>query len=300
MRCYLAASIAVVLLGGPAGAAELTGTLKKIQETGELNIAYRESSIPFSYLADKQQPVGFAMDICYKIAEAVKTELRLAKLEIKLTPVTSSTRIPLMANGTTDLECGSTTNNVERQKQVWYTNSHFLTAAKYVTKVTAGIKRIADLKGKTITSTAGSTNIKQITELNAAESLGLTIIPVKDVADGFLMLETDRAVAFFNDDVVLASLVAVSKDPKLYVVSEDATSLPEPYGIMLPKDDVPFKKLADATTRALYTSPELPKLYAKWFLEPIPPKGVNLNMPMPDVVRRAFANPSDNPDPKSY
>jgi glutamate/aspartate transport system substrate-binding protein len=300
MRCYFAAFIAVLLLGMPAGAAELTGTLKKIQETGEITIAYRESSIPFSYLDDKQQPIGFAIDICLKIVEAVKAELKLAKLDVKLMPVTSSTRIPLMANGTTDLECGSTTNNAERQKQVWYTNSHFLTAAKYVTKVVSGIKQIADLKGKTVSSTAGSTNIRQITEVNAARNLGITIVPTKDVAEGFLMVETDRAVAFFNDDVILASMVAVSKDPKLYVVSDDATSLPEPYGIMLPRDDVAFKKLADATTRALYTSPEFPALYAKWFLQPIPPKGITLNLPMSDVVRRAFANPSDNPDPLSY
>ncbi|MBV8166723.1 MAG: amino acid ABC transporter substrate-binding protein [Alphaproteobacteria bacterium] len=295
---WLAAALAVVL-ALPAGAQE-SRTLKKIKETGELNIAYRESSIPFSYLDDKQQPVGFALDICYKIADAVKAELKLSKLDIKYTPVTSSTRIPLMANGTTDLECGSTTNNAERQKQVWYTNTHFLTAARYVTKIAAGIKKIDDLKGKTIASTAGSTNIKQITEVNAAKNLGITIIPTKDHAEGFLMMETDRAAAFFIDDVILASLIAVSKDPKLYVISEDATSLPEPYGIMLPKDDVPFKKLADAATKALYTSPDFPKLYAKWFEQPIPPKGVNLNMPMGAAMKKAFANPTDNPDPTSY
>jgi glutamate/aspartate transport system substrate-binding protein len=240
------------------------------------------------------------MDICAKVVEAVKAELKLGKLEVKYTPVTSSSRIPLIANGTVDIECGSTTNNAERQKQVWFTNSHFLTAAKYITKVSANINKIADLKGKTIVSTAGTTNIKQITELNAKDHLGLNIIPTKDHAEGMLTLETDRAVAFFNDDIILASFIANSKDPKLYKLSEDATSLPEPYGMIIRKDDVPFKKLVDATTKALYTSADFPKLYAKWFQSPIPPKGTNLNMAMTPAIKKAFANPTDNPDPTAY
>src|SRR5258706_660120 len=296
---YALAALAAIVFTLPASAQERR-TLTKIKETGAIAIGYREASIPFSYLDGSQQPVGFAMDICLKIADAVKAELKLAKLEIKLVPVTTAARIPLIANGTIDLECGSTTNNFERQSQVWFTKTYFLTAAKYVTKIASGIKKIDDLKGKTIASTSGSTNIKQITEVNAARNLGITIIPVKDVAEGFLMMDTDRAVAFFNDDVILASLVAVAKDPKLYVVSEDATSLPEPYSAIVPKDDVPFKKLADAATKALYTSPDFPKLYAKWFQSPIPPKSINLNVPMSETMKKAYANPTDNWDPKSY
>ncbi len=296
---YALAALAAIVFTLPASAQE-SRTLTKIKETGAIAIGFREASIPFSYLDGNQQPVGFAMDICLKIADAVKAELKLAKLEIKLVPVTTAARIPLIANGTIDLECGSTTNNFERQSQVWFTNTYFLTAAKYVTKIASGIKKIDDLKGKTIASTSGSTNIKQITEVNAARNLGITIIPVKDVAEGFLMMDTDRAVAFFNDDVILASLVAVAKDPKLYVVSEDATSLPEPYSAIVPKDDVPFKKLADAATKALYTSPDFPKLYAKWFQSPIPPKSINLNVPMSETMKKAYANPTDNWDPKSY
>ncbi|MEJ0069499.1 MAG: amino acid ABC transporter substrate-binding protein [Pseudomonadota bacterium] len=300
MTHRLAAVFAFALLAAPAGAEELTGTLKKIKETGEIAIGYRDTSIPFSYIDDNQKPIGFAMDICYKIVDAVKAELKLPKLEVKLVPVTSSTRIPLMANGTTDLECGSTTNNAERQKQVWYTNAHFLSVARYVTKVASHITKVDDFKGKTVSSTAGSTNIKQIVEYNAKHNLGITIVPTKDVAEGFLMLETDRAAAFFNDDVVLASLVAISKDPKAYVIGEDGMSLPEPYGIMVRKDDVPFKKLADATTAALYTSPEGPALYAKWFQQPIPPHGINLNLPMTSQMRKAMAQPNDSPDPSAY
>src|SRR2546421_4452263 len=155
---------AATCLGGLANAEELTGTLKKVKETGVITIGYRDSSIPFSYLDDNQKPIGFAIDICYKIVEAVQKELRLDKLKVELNPVTSSTRIPLLANGTIDLECGSTTNNAERQKQISFTNTHFLTASRYVSKKASKINSIDDLKGKSVVSTAGTTNIKQLTE----------------------------------------------------------------------------------------------------------------------------------------
>jgi glutamate/aspartate transport system substrate-binding protein len=240
------------------------------------------------------------MDICYEIVDAIKKELKLDKLEVKLNPVTSATRIPLMANGTVDLECGSTTNNAERQKQVSFTNTHFLTASRYVFKKSSGLKSIDDLKGKTVVSTAGTTNIKQLTEANVARSLGANIIPAKDHAEAFLMVETDRAVAFVMDDILLASLVAGSKSPDDYVISKDAFSKPEPYGIMLRKDDAPFKKVVDAATAALYTSGEAAKIYDKWFNQKIPPKGLNLNVPLGPELKNEFAKPSDSPDPDSY
>src|ERR1700727_2673467 len=227
------AAFAVALSAGPAMAQELTGTLKNIKDTGAITLGYRDSSIPFSYLDDNQKPVGYAMDICYKIVDAVKKELKLDKLEVKLNPVTSATRIPLMANGTVDLECGSTTNNAERQKQVSFTNTHFLTASRFVSKKANNIKSIDDLKGKSVVSTSGTTNIKQLNEANAARNLGINIIPAKDHAEAFLMVETDRAVAFVMDDILLASLVAGSKDPSAYVMSTDAFSKPESFGIML-------------------------------------------------------------------
>ena len=296
----LGAALAVAVLAAPPVDAQDGGTLKKVKETGSITLGFRESSVPFSYLDDKQQPVGFAMDICYKIVDAVKKELKLDKLEVKLNPVTSATRIPLMANGTIDLECGSTTNNVERQKQVWFTNTHFLTASRYVTKKASNINKIDDLKGKTIVSTSGTTNIKQATEANAAKNLGMTILPAKDHAEAFLMVETDRAVAFVMDDILLASLVAGSKTPAAYKISEDAFSLPEPYGIMLRKDDAAFKKVVDAATSALYKSPEGVAIYTKWFTQPIPPKGLNLNVPMSAQMKKQFATPSDSPDPAAY
>jgi glutamate/aspartate transport system substrate-binding protein len=300
-RAVLLSLAFVAALGlGPAKAEELTGTLKNIKETGAITLGFRDSSIPFSYLDDNQKPVGFAMDICNRIVEAVKNELKLDKLEVKLNPVTSSTRIPLLANGTIDLECGSTTNNAERQKQVAFTNTHFLTASRFVSKKSSNINSIDGLKGKSVVSTAGTTNIKQLTEANSARNLGINIIPAKDHAEAFLMVETDRAAAFVMDDILLASLVAGSKDPSAYVISQDAFSKPEPYGIMLRKDDIPFKKVVDTATAALYRSGEGLKLYDKWFMQKIPPKGLNLNTPIAPELKAEFAKPSDSPDPDSY
>jgi glutamate/aspartate transport system substrate-binding protein len=293
-------ALAAVLSAGPTNAEELTGTLKKIKETGAIAIGYRDSSIPFSYLDDNQKPIGFAIDICYKIVDALKQELKLDKLAIEFNPVTSSTRIPLLANGTIDLECGSTTNNAERQKQVWFTNTHFLTATRFVSKKSSNINSIDDLKGKTVVSSSGTTNIKQLTEANAARNLNINIVPAKEHAESFLMVETDRAAAVVLDDVLLASFVAGSKDPDAYVMSKDAFSKPEPYGIMLRKDDPAFKKVVDAATAALYTSAEGQKLYDKWFMQRIPPKGLNLNTPIAPELKTEFAYPSDSPDPDSY
>jgi glutamate/aspartate transport system substrate-binding protein len=282
-------ALAAALCAGPALAEELTGTLKNVKETGAITIGHRDSSIPFSYLDDNQKPIGYAMDICYKIVDAVKKELKLDKLEVKLNPVTSATRIPLMANGTVDLECGSTTNNAERQKQVWFTNTHFLTASRFVSKKSSKINSIDDLKGKSVVSTSGTTNIKQLTEANAARNLGINIIPAKDHAEAFLMVE-----------ILLASLAAGSKEPDAYVISKDAFSKPEPYGIMLRKDDTAFKKVVDAATAALYTSGEGAKIYEKWFTQKVPPKGLNLNVPLGAELKKEFAKPSDSPDPDSY
>ena len=293
-------ALAIACCAGQASGQELTGTLKNIKETGAITLGYRKSSIPFSYLDDNQKPVGYAMDICYKIVDAVKKELKLDKLEVKLNPVSSSARIPLMANGTIDLECGSTTNNADRLKQVAFTNTHFLTATRFVSKKSSKIKSIDDLKGKPVASTSGTTNIKQLTEANAARNLGINIIPAKEHAESFLLVETDRAAAAVLDDILLASFVAGSKDPDAYVISTDAFSKPEPYGIMLRKDDPAFKKVVDDATAALYTGGEGQKIYDKWFMQKIPPKGLNLNTPMAPELKKEFSKPSDSPDPDSY
>jgi len=296
----LAVGTFALCLAATACAEPLTGTLKKIKETNSITLGYRESSIPFSYLDDQQRPIGYALEICYQIVDQVKKELTLPNLEVRLNPVTSATRIPLMANGTIDLECGSTTNNEERRRQVDFTNAHFLTASKFVAKKAAGVATIDALKGKSVASTSGTTNIKQLNEFNASRKLGITILPAKDHAEGFLMVETDRATAFVMDDILLAGLVANSKNPNEYIISQDAFSLAEPYAIMLRRDDPQFKQLVDRATAAFFKSPQGPKLFRKWFQSPIPPRGVVLNVALDGVLKRAFENPSDSSDPKAY
>ena len=294
-----ASSIFMGSLNAPASAQELTGTLAKIKDSGVITLGFRDSSMPFSYLDDNQQAIGYAMDLCHRIVDAVKKELKLPALEIKLNPVTSATRIPLIANGTVDLECGSTTNNLDREKQVAFTITHFVTANRFMSKKSANLKTVEDLKGKTIVSTSGTTNIKQITEIGAQKHLDLNLIAAKDHAEAFLMVETDRAAAFVMDDIILYSLVASSKSPGDYVISADALSV-EPYGIMLRREDPAFKKVVDAEMVATYKSGAINAIYEKWFLKPIPPKGINLNVPMGASFKKVVADPTDTGDPGWY
>ncbi|MBI4206903.1 MAG: amino acid ABC transporter substrate-binding protein [Betaproteobacteria bacterium] len=286
-------------IAATAAAAELTGTLKKIKDTGSITIGHRDASIPFSYYDDKQQPVGYAIDLCLKIVDALKTELKMPKIDAKYQLVTSANRIPLMGNGTIDLECGSTTNNLDRQKQVWFTMTHFVTANRFVSKKASKLKTVEDLKGKTVASTSGTTNIKQITEINNAKKLGINIIAANGHPEAFQMVETGRAVAFVMDDILLYSLVAQARSPGDYVISSDALSV-EPYGIMLRKDDAAFKKVVDNAMRGILKGADFAKIYDKWFLKPVPPKGINLNVPMSPVFKKVVANPTDSGDPKDY
>ena len=292
------AATAVALLAGFEAAAQ-DGTLKKIKDSGSITIGHRDASIPFSYYDDRQQPVGYAVDLCMRIVDAVKSELKMPNLKVNYQLVTSANRIPLMANGTIDLECGSTTNNLERQKQVWFTITHFVTANRWVAKRAANLKALPDLKGKTIVSTAGTTNIKQITEINAQQNLGMSIISANGHPEAFQMVETGRAVAFVMDDILLYSLAAQSRSPRDYAISEVALSV-EPYGIMLRKDDAAFKKVVDAAMVDTYRSGAINAIYDKWFLKPVPPKGLNLNVPMSEPFRKVIANPTDSGDPAAY
>src|SRR5436190_12487885 len=294
---YALLAAAALAFAGTAAAQE--GTLKKIKDSGSITIGHRDASIPFSYYDDKQQPVGYAMDLCLRIADAVKTELKLPKLDVKYQLVTSANRIPLMANGTIDLECGSTTNNLARQEQVWFTITHFVTANRWVAKKSANLKTLQDLKGKTVVSTAGTTNIKGITEINAAQNLGMNIISANGHPEAFQMVETGRAAAFVMDDILLYSLAAQARNPKDYAISTDATSV-EPYGIMLRKDDTAFKKVVDAAMAQIYKSGDINKIYAKWFQKPVPPKGINLNVPMSEQFKKVVKNPTSSVDPADY
>jgi len=296
-RFTVLAALAAFAVALPAAAQE--GTLKKVKDSGSITIGHRDASLPFSYYDDKQQPIGYAMDLCAKIVDAVKAELKMPNLKTNYQLVTSANRIPLMANGTIDLECGSTTNNVARQEQVWFANTHFVTANRWISKKSAKLKSLQDLKGKTVVSTAGTTNIKQITEINAAQNLGMNIISANGHPEAFQMVETGRAVAFVMDDILLAGLAAQSRSPKDYEISSVALSV-EPYGIMVRKDDKAFKDLADRALSQVYKSGEINAIYAKWFQKPVPPKNVNLNLPMSPALKKVMANPTSSGDPKAY
>jgi glutamate/aspartate transport system substrate-binding protein len=290
---------AASLLALAATGAQAQGTLEKVKAAGSITIGHRDASIPFAYLDDKQQPIGYSMDLCAKIVDAVKAELKMPALKVMYQPVTSATRIPLLANGTIDLECGSTTNNAARQQQISYTMTSFVTANRFVSKKADNLKTLTDLKGKTVVSTSGTTNIKQITELNASMNLGLNILAAKDHAESFLMVDTGRASAFVMDDILLAGLVANSPNPGQWQVSSESLSV-EPYAIMVRKGDPAFKTVVDAAMTALMKSGQINALYAKWFQSPIPPKGINLNIPMSDALKRVIATPTDSPDPAVY
>jgi len=288
----LFALFAITLLSVPATAEELTGTLKKIKDTGVIKIGHRDASIPFSYLDDKQKPIGYGVDICRKIAAAVKTKLKMKKLKIEFVPVTSQTRIPILTGGNIDLECGSTTNSVERQKQVDYAPTYFVTGTKLIVKSNSGIKGYDDLKGKTVVYTQGTTNERAMKAYNDEKKLGINFIPAKDHAESFLAVQTGRAAAFPMDDILLYGLRASAKKPSDYKVIGEFLS-DDPYGIMMRKNDPQFKKLVDDTVTKIYKSGEINKIYHKWFQSKIPPKGINLKLPMSDKLKELIKHPSN-------
>ncbi|MFT4100855.1 MAG: transporter substrate-binding domain-containing protein [Burkholderiaceae bacterium] len=284
------AAVSVCATG--AQAQELTGTLKKIKETGEISVAYRESSVPFSYLDDKQQPVGYATELCLRVVDAVKAELKLPNLKVKMQPVTSSNRIPLLQNGTVDIECGSTTNSVERQKQVAFGPTYFVINVSAVVKKSSGIKSFADLNGKTVSSTSGTTAVPLIKQYEKSKTVDVKEIYGKDHAESFLLLVDDRVAAFVMDDILLAGQIANAKSPGDYVILDESLRT-EPYGPMLRKDDPQFKALVDKTIGDIMRSGEIEKIYSKWFTSPIPPRNVNLNFPISPALKEAFAHPND-------
>ena len=290
-------AVTATVASAPAHAAD--GRLEKIKSTGEIALGHRDTSIPFSYLDDKQQPIGYSMDICYGIIDVLKEKLEMDDIAIRYVPVTSSTRIPLVANGTVDINCGSSTNTIERQVQVDFAPTTFVTATRFVAKKSSNINKLEDLKGKTVVSTAGTSNIRWATGANESENLGMNIIPSKDHAEAFLTVDQGRAMVFFMDDILLAGLVATSRNPDDWMISEDAYTI-EPYALMLPKNDPEFKKTVDDAIIAMMEDGTIQKLYTKWFESPIPPTDVNMNWPMSEPLKRAIANPTDSADPENY
>lgn len=292
LSTLVAAAATVTVAHGPATAQTPTGTLAKIKETAEIRLGHREVSIPFSYLDDQQKPIGFAMDLCGKVADAVKTELKLPTLQVKLQPIQLSNQIPLIQNGTIDIVCGPATNTLERQKVVTFSNTIFVSSIRAVVRKDSPVKTFEDLAGKAVALTAASTSIALLTAREQDKKFQVTKVLSPDHAASFLTLTTGRAEAFVMDDILLASLVANSSNPGNWRIIDDPLRV-EPYGLIVRKDDPQFKALVDRTLGELITSGEFQRLYDKWFMSPIPPKGVNLNFPVTPPLKEALANPND-------
>jgi glutamate/aspartate transport system substrate-binding protein len=282
-----------------ASAEESTGTIAKLKRTGTITLGVRDGSVPFSYLDDQQRYVGYSVDLCLKVVDALRAQLALPGLKVAMNPVTSANRIPLIANGTIDLECGSTTNNVEREQQAAFAPTMFVVANRLLSKKSSGIHSLADMKGKTLVVTAGTTGQKLLTILNAERNLGMKIVVGKDHPESFLMLETGRAQAFANDDVLLAAQAAGARSPGDYQLSPEALSV-EPYAIMMRRGDPQFKQAVDSALSKFYQSGQFERTYAKWFMSPIPPRNINLNFPMSPQLKAVIAKPTDSGDPAAY
>jgi len=290
----LAAGVSIGL-SAPAQSQDLDGTLKKVRESGAITIGHRDSSIPLSYLDDKLQPVGFSIELCKHVVEAVKAKLGLANLNVKYNPVTSATRIPLVANGTVDIECGSTANMSARQKQVGFSYTFFVPQFKWIARADKGINSADDLRGKTVAVTAGTNTALFVNKMNNDEKLGMNIMQGKDHAESFLLVETGRASAWMEDDILIAGFRANAKHPADFKLLDKAYPS-DPYALMLRKDDRQFKTLVDATLAELMRSGEFEKLYTRWFERPIPPKDINIQLPMSDALKRTIKEPNDRPN----
>ena len=269
-------------------------TLKKVNDSNKITVSYREASVPFSYLIGSTKSVGFSVELTEAIVDDVRKKLKKPNLEVAYMPVTSQNRIPLLVNGTYDLECGSTTNNSTRAKDVTFAINHFYTGTRLLTKKSSGVKNYADLAKKTVASTTGTTNAQVIRRYSADKNLDMQLILGKDHDDSLLLVENDRALAFAMDDILLFGLMANSKNPAALEVVGDSLQV-EPYACMVRKDDPEFKKLVDSTITRLMKSGEFAQMYTKWFMSPIPPKGVNLNLPMSEQLKINLKTPTDVP-----
>ncbi|WP_295980645.1 amino acid ABC transporter substrate-binding protein [uncultured Variovorax sp.] len=288
----LALGLAVAFACGTASAQE-GGTLQKIKDSGTIQIGARDSQIPFSYkLGADGDPVGFTNDICLKIVDAVKAKLGLAKIDVRYTMLNSTNRIPLLQNGTVDLDCATTTNTTQRQQQVDFAPSHFVANITAAVRKNSGIDTFADLNGKNVATVSGSTSIQLLRVARKSGTIEVNEVPGKDTSDGFLRLSNGRADAYVLDDVQLAGMIASSTNPGEYKILKESLRQ-EPYGIMLRKDDPQFKALVDETVTGLMKSGAIEQLYNKWFLSPIPPRNANLNFPMTDAVREIYKNPNN-------
>jgi glutamate/aspartate transport system substrate-binding protein len=285
---------AALLLAAFTLQANAQDTLKKVADSGRISVAYRESSVPFSYIAGAGKPVGFSVELTNAIVEEVKRRTGKPGLQVDYVPVTSQNRIPLLTNGTVDIECGSTTNNSTRGKDVAFAINHFYTGTRLLTKKTSRISNYANLAGKSVSSTTGTTNAQVMRKYNADNNLNMNIMLAKDHSDAMLLVDADRAVAFAMDDILLFGLMATAKSPGEWEVVGDSLQV-EPYACMLRKDDPQFKALVDGVIGGMMKSGDFERLYTRWFTAPIPPNNINLRLPMAQQLRDNLKNLSDKP-----
>ena len=288
---------AIVLLVGMvlsgAAVAQTGGTLEKAQKSGEITLGVRESSAPLSYTLGAGQFAGYHVDLCLAIVDRIKKAAG-RDLAVKYQPVTSQNRISLVQNGTVDLECGSTTNNEARQKDVAFGLTTYVTEVRMAVKANSGVTSIAQLNKKRVATTTGTTSVQTLRKHRSADKIDFQEIYGKDHADSFLLLESGRADAFVMDDNILAGLIANAKNPKDFRIVGEVLSV-EPIAVMFRKDDPGMKKLADGTITEMMRSGALAKIYDKWFLSPIPPKNTNVNLPMGSTLKALFKEPNDKP-----
>jgi glutamate/aspartate transport system substrate-binding protein len=300
IKALATATAAACLVSNPA-MAQGASRLDKIRESGSISLGYPETSVPFAYLDDNQKPIGYTLEICEHVVQAIKTALKLPKLEIRYTPITSATRLQLLANGTIDLECGNTTNNLERHKLVAFSPTIFVAQVVLVARKDGGVdvNDPASFRGKAIAAQAGGQTFKVITLINAKNNLGITVVPAKDTAETFLMLSSGRAAGTANDDGLAYATVASSRTPDDFLIGSKSLEM-APYGIVEPKDDPAFKQVVDEAVIDLMKNGRIAALYDKYFNSPIPPHGLNLRFPMSAALKRALANPTDSGDPAVY
>ncbi len=291
MKLFLLRCLFVALLPVLSANAD---TLGKITERGSIVLAYRESSVPFSYLEGPGKPIGFGVEVANKVAEAVRQATGKKDLRIEYQAVTSQNRVPLVANGSVDLECGSTTNNAARAKEVAFAVNYFYASSRLLVKKSSGVQKLGDLAGKAIATTTGTTTFGQLRKLSLEKNLNLSVVPAKDHADGFLLVESGRAQAFAMDDILLAGLMLNAKNPDDFAIVGEPLQV-EAYACMLRKEDPAFKKLVDTTLTAMMKSGEFEKLYKKWFMSPIPPRQRSLGLPVSDRLREQLKSPTDQP-----
>lgn len=281
------------------GPAAESPTLRKIRETGVVTLGYRVSSVPFSYLDARRRPIGYSIDICERVVDAIRQRLGQPGIEARLVQVTSATRVPMLANGTVDLECGVTTNTAERQKSVAFSTTTFVAASRLLSRTSANIRGITDLRGQTVATTVSTTSMQLLTALNQSRGLDMKILAGADDVDSFQMVRTGRAAAFAMDDVLLRSVLATTPDAKEYSIADEALSV-EPYAIGMSRDDPAFKQLVDGVIVDLFRRGQIHAIYRKWFESPLPHLDINLRLPMSDSLQRVIARPTDSPDPVVY